>query len=388
MANYKKITRPAIPEQVKRELWGRAAGHCEFRGCSKPVFKDTLTQDSSNLSDISHIVAYSPDGPRGDAERSPLLATDIRNLMLTCGEHGRLIDDKRLVDQYPESLLLEFKREHEERIRLLAESSDEAQTEIVFLYSIIRKDEVTIGPKDITKAIFPLFRAEEDPFVISLTASGLSVENDANFEPLARIITERVRILKEKRARQPDKHRLSVFALAPVPLLMRFGLEIGDIDNVDLFQKHRGSQGWVWYDNEAGEEFYEVTMPKKSQDDERPVALILSVSHPVSHDQVANCLGADPVTYEVRANEPSVDFLRSRTRLEMFGWEVRRTLDQLRTDYNGNPPPIHVFAAVPAPVAIEFGRNIKPFHPPFVLYEYHDASTKYVQALTLDEHKR
>src|SRR4051812_47249225 len=78
-----KPGRPSIPLSTQNELWARAAGRCEFRGCNELVFLDRLTQKRSNISAISHIVAYSPEGPRGDAIRSKRLEKDIANLILT-----------------------------------------------------------------------------------------------------------------------------------------------------------------------------------------------------------------------------------------------------------------------------------------------------------------
>src|SRR5688572_9921496 len=115
MVDSGKRGRPSIPLSVQNELWARAAGRCEFRGCNEFVYLDPLTQKRSNLSAISHIVAYSPDGPRGDPIRSKKLERDIANLILTCRKHGKLIDDHDKVAEYPEELLLEFKREHEAR---------------------------------------------------------------------------------------------------------------------------------------------------------------------------------------------------------------------------------------------------------------------------------
>ena len=46
--------------------------------------------------------------------------------------------------------------------------------------------------------------------------------------------------------------------------------------------------------------------------------------------------------------------------------------------------PIHVFAALPAPMAIEFGRNIKTFDTPFVIYEYQNSQHAFVRALTIN----
>ena len=76
-----KKKRPAIPENVKRELWIKSGGRCEFRGCNKYLYKDGVTKQPRNLANIAHIVSWTPTGPRGN-QNSEKLATDISNLML------------------------------------------------------------------------------------------------------------------------------------------------------------------------------------------------------------------------------------------------------------------------------------------------------------------
>jgi hypothetical protein len=97
------------------------------------VYLDPLTQKRSNVSAISHIVAYSPGGPRGDAIRSGELRVDIRNLMLTCQVHGKIIDDADKVAEYPEAPLLGFKKEHEDRIQMLTAIREDAQTHVLLV---------------------------------------------------------------------------------------------------------------------------------------------------------------------------------------------------------------------------------------------------------------
>jgi hypothetical protein len=67
----------------------------------------------------------------------------------------------------------------------------------------------------------------------------------------------------------------------------------------------------------------------------------------------------------------------------MFGYEVRKLLFELR-DAHTHERPVHVFASVPAPLAIELGRSIKDFDPPFRLYEYQKANRAFVYALTIN----
>ena len=101
-----------ISSANKYILWGKSGGRCQYRGCNKPLFIDTLTKSEFNQAYVAHIVADVPGGPRGDSERSDLLKDEISNLMLLCDEHHRLID-KKDVEGHPESLLLQMKkREH------------------------------------------------------------------------------------------------------------------------------------------------------------------------------------------------------------------------------------------------------------------------------------
>lgn len=153
--------RPTIPQQTVSELWGRAAGRCEFRGCNELLYRDGLTQQRSNLAIISHIVAFSPDGPRGEPIRSKGLEKDSRNLMLTCRVHGKIIDDKAMVADYPEKLLLEMKHEHEQRVRMLTKSKEDAQTHILLLQAPIDGRDFSINPTDAFRAILPRYPAEE-----------------------------------------------------------------------------------------------------------------------------------------------------------------------------------------------------------------------------------
>ena len=81
-----------IPEKVKIRLWGKAAGRCQYDGCNKQLWLDSLTKTEFNTAYIAHIVADQPNGPRGDAALSKKLKADISNLMLMCDEHHRLID--------------------------------------------------------------------------------------------------------------------------------------------------------------------------------------------------------------------------------------------------------------------------------------------------------
>jgi len=189
----KDLRRPTVPEQVQRELWARTAGRCEFRGCNKLLYKDSLTQTRSNLAVISHIVAYSPDGPRGDAVRSKQLEKNINNLMLTCRDHGKIIDDKAREVEYPEELLSEFKREHEMRIRMLTEAKEDAQTHVLLLQVPIDKRTIVIDQAEVFRAILPKYPAEETATIIDLNGMAIATTSEGFFPVAAQSIAEQTR---------------------------------------------------------------------------------------------------------------------------------------------------------------------------------------------------
>jgi hypothetical protein len=374
--------RPAIPDQVQRELWGRAAGRCQFHGCNKLLYKDDLTQQRANLGRIAHIVAYSPDGPRGHPTRSKELETAISNLMLLCTTHGDLIDKKELEDHYPEDLLLQYKQEHEYRVRVATAMHEDAAVHILLLQAPINGRDIVIDSKEANAAIAPRYPAEEHPFVIDLSTLKLPAEGTAFFSMMAQSIRQQLDAILLRRAGQRPIHRLAVFALAPIPLLMYTGFCLGDIATIELYQRHRDTQNWRWKEEEAVEAFYESIKPTGDVQDERPIALIFSISGEVSIDHVAASLRQVPHIYEIRARVIGRDFLRSRKRLELFGYEVRTMLVALGKALQRRQA-IHVFAAVPAPMAIEFGRSIRTLDTPFILYEYQDSDHAYVPVLTL-----
>ena len=79
-------------------LWTVSGGRCQFDGCNKRVFCDDITGEEFNAANLSHIIASSKNGPRGN-DQSNELSDRIENLMLLCPEHHKEIDT--FPDKYP-----------------------------------------------------------------------------------------------------------------------------------------------------------------------------------------------------------------------------------------------------------------------------------------------
>lgn len=385
-AKKSQKTRVPIPIKTQIELWAVAAGRCEFRGCNKPLYLDELTKTRDNLSIISHIIAAEPGGPRGDIIESPRLAKDISNLMLTCKDHGKIIDSKENVLNYSPELLKEYKKEHEERIKILTNIMDNAKSHVLIFQAPIDGKTFNIDEKLVHQAMSPKYPAKEHPDVIDFSdLTGKEIEDGYwNYMPHF-TKTKFEAIFKHGTNRREFKH-LSVFALAPIPLLVYLGSLIGDKEQVNLYQKHRGASGWKWKDetDDYRKEYYQVIEPE-THNEASQSAILISISGVIDRKMVAAVVGKDCNLYEIRAEIPGLDFLSSQLRLESFCREYRQLLAKIR-EKNGHKNELHLFCATPSPVAIECGRAVLPkVDPPIRVYDYNKRKDGFEYALTINE---
>lgn len=158
-------------------------------------------------------------------------------------------------------------------------------------------------------------------------------------------------ILKEQR----KDEKILLFALAPIPLLIRLGMLFGDITDVDVFQKHREPNTWAWLDN-VSQIGYEITPPTRKSP---TVALKLSLSDNISDDRVQKVLGDDISIWNITHPNPNNDYIKNRDHLADLR-EKYRELFRLIREYHGQGTMIHVFPACPISAAIEFGRTHMP----------------------------
>lgn len=101
---------------TRKLLWGRAASHCSMQNCRRPLAHQSEIGGSSVVvGEEAHIVARSPDGPRGESPLSAEQRDEYSNLILLCPT------DHALIDKAPEDFtvegLIEIKAQHEAWVR-------------------------------------------------------------------------------------------------------------------------------------------------------------------------------------------------------------------------------------------------------------------------------
>ncbi len=352
-----------LPCVTRLELAARSAGRCEFAGCNKFLLAHELTGEGGNFSDVAHIVAFSADGPRGDMDR-PLDPHALDNLMLLCLACHKLIDTNHA--DYPVGKLRGFKRAHEERIRAVTEHGPEMRTWVIQLRGRIGGQPVDIPAHDVRSAIAPRYAPDETGAVIDL--AHLRSEELGMTEAALHIIRRQIDMILSGGIDGPKPRHYSIFALATIPVLMAFGRELGDKVAADMYQKHR-DQSWTWRKEAVPAQYtYE-----RIQDGTDPacVALVLSLSGKVLPASLPADIDARFTIYEITlaGQEPNRQFLNLKEDLELFRRVYREVLSEIHLRHQG-PRQLHVFPAVPAPVAIRCGTDLFPkVDPELVVYD-------------------
>ena len=361
----KKKYRKPIPERVANLLWCRAACRCQYEGCNELLSRDSLTKKNYNGGYIAHIIAAAPDGPRGDDLLSPQLCQDFENLMLMCDKHHRLID-KIDVSGHSIQRLVAMKRRHEEIIERLTDFKDKTESEILLFGANIGNQKVLLNYDDAFNTIsHKYYPASNYGVELGLLNSGILdhrkefwLMEQANLEAN---FTDKI---KRKQESGTIKH-LSVFGLAPQPLLILLGSLLGDIHTSEIYQLHREPKTWEWL-NEEDKVIFEVIRPKKIYS---TVALIFSLSATITEDRIEKVLGKESSIWTFTVNNPHNDFLRNNEQLVRFRKEVRLLLNEIKA-IHGQDNVIHLFPAMPNSTAIELGR-IRMFKAdlPMIIYD-------------------
>ena len=355
-----------IRDLTRLLLFVRAGGRCEFDGCNDYLLEHPLTLTPGNFAQMAHIVAFKEDGPRGNAVLRPAYINDVANLMLLCPQCHKLIDDHP--DQYPVSVLEKFKQAHEDRILHVTGLGPDLKTTVVQLKARIAGQAIAIPVAQVTKAVAPRYPTDAKGHVIDLTA--INAEGKAFVAEAAKCIKQKIERLYEPGMDVHETRHVSLFALAPIPLLIYLGSQLSNKVPVDVFQRHRDTEDWVWKDSGTPAE-YRFDKVREGREQGR-IALILSLSGKVNLEALPSSIDDAFTIYELTlANiEPNPTYLRQRDDLTRFKDAYQAALRTIAREC-GECDAIHLFPAVPAPVAIFCGRELLPkVDPKLVVYDY------------------
>lgn len=365
-AELRRARRRPLPDKVKNIVWGRAAGRCQYTGCNALLIGDEVSGAAdANAAYIGHIIADSADGPRGDPVLSPKLAQEPNNLMLVCDRHHRVFD-REMVAEHPVDVLMAMKRRHEDRIRTVTAIDEDLGSHVIRYAARIGTNESPVAKGDLKWSMIPDRYPLDDGWIDLDLATLDLLDHEPDFwriqvRNLRTGFAEKVRGRMERQ----EIRRMTVFGLAPIPLLFELGRLISDIATADVRQLLRSPKGWKW-DPKAPPLQFNLLRPPSLVGQ---VALKLAISASVVDERVHAVLGNDAAIWSIEAGEAHNDIMRSQADLAEFARLFRTTLDAIKVAHGENTI-VHVFPAVPVSAAVEAGRSWQPkAHPALKIYD-------------------
>lgn len=346
---------------------------------------DDLTKAEFNIAYIAHIIADKSTGPRGHPELSEKLKSDISNLMLMCDEHHRLID-KIDVQGHPVERLRLMKTSHEARIQLLTSLQEDKKSHVLLYGANIGEQNASLSWRKAAQAMIPI-RCPAEPRAIELSLSNSAVEDHTNeFWDMERrnLQLQFNRRIKPRVAGSGDVEHLSIFAFAPIPLLIELGRLLSDIHAAEVYQLHREPPDWKW---QEGPEIFEFFIEAPSAAN-ATVALNLSLSANIDNSRISAVFSGKHLSiWRMSIATPHNDFLKSREQLRLFRQQFRLLLDRVKARH-GQDVVLHVFPAVPISVAVEIGRVWMPKADlPLCIYDQNRKLGGFTKALAFPENK-
>ena len=174
---------------------------------------------------------------------------------------------------------------------------------------------------------------------------------------------------------------VSVFALAAIPLLAYVGSRLSDKIHVDLYQRHRNPETWSWRNGTGNTAFTTRTVRHGTGS----VALAINVSGTIPTDSIT-AVADDCTLYElgVKGQPATPLVLNTGGDLNRFVSAYVSALEFIRAAHPGVEL-LHVFPAVPAPIAITLGRHILPkVGPKLLIYDHDKRSGGFSPTVTIE----
>lgn len=344
-----------IKAEVERLLWGIAAGRCEFEGCNKVLYQHEVTGDSKNYAEKAHIHAVSPGGARYCPDDDNF-KNSVKNLMLVCPQCHITID--RNEQKYTPEILFEMKQKHEERIFRLTNIGAELHSHMVYYTASIAGTHLSINDADARNALVLIGRYPSENSPIDLGQRGnLTEDNEEGFyisnaKNLRRAV--KIKILDIV----SEGENISLFAVAPQPLLILVGRLLNDKYNVAVFQCHRrDTDKWRW-DESKNRVVFHASMPEEITPTAK-IALVFSLSSYIPSDRIFSLLGEDAAIYSLIIETPCRTFVTNPGIMDDFVSKARVVMEVIKQRH-GKDIDIHLFPAMPASLAIRFGMDYMP----------------------------
>lgn len=370
------VKREKTKDSVRNALWARTAGRCTI--CNRRLLGDSRTYlHSVLLAELAHNIGATggPESPRSQHSAGTETTEAEENLLLLCHDCHKIIDDPDHIDFFPPEKLREIKESFERRIEMVTENGGLTRTAALRVGSLIRGSLALASQREVAETLLAVnyLGLVETQRSGDFTCRIQGSVGGRGFWEAAQQSIDDVLALVRQANNSGDVEHISVFAIAPIPLLVYLGWCLDDKTPTRLFQKHRDAfVGWSWTDQGEPVQFEVRDGDAEAEEDlgVADVVLVCAVTSEVNTGLLPDET-ADAPRIEIRPLDVSPDpsLMSHEQSLVNFATQWRAALATAESLYP-NAKRWHLIASAPVTVAIEAGRALmRDAHPPVTVYE-------------------
>jgi hypothetical protein len=379
-----------ISDSVKAEVASLAAWRCQFEGCGENLRTHVIPGVRGNFSYFAHIVASSPEGPRGDTVLSPKLANDPTNILLLCDKCHRTID-RVAPHLYSRDRLREMRARNLTSVERCLDSLRYPMARILVLAGNVQGQTAAFDESLAQEAMWlrklRIDNARPDWFARNGGHLG-DTHSSAFWSSLFALLKDDIpRLRAILNGTGQDSVLGMPLAVFPAPhttsVLILSGRLLGESRSIHLFQFHRdqvsGTLGgqWAWPGEPPAKDKYSVKVLRSPQLAEKEATLLVYLTDSIPPEELPstfheNKQWARP-TIEICVANPSRRIIAHPEDLELFGLAVDDALQMLQDQWRALK--IHLVVIAPITACVRIGQKIQArCQADFVLYE-RDTST-------------
>lgn len=351
-----------------------SAGICEFKGCTNKLYSHHITREKISFLEKAHIYAFSKGGKRYSLLKARSKINDIDNLMLLCEKCHKLIDSEDT--DYSAEELLEKKKEHEDRIVRLVFIKPDLQSKIIIYNANIANSSIKIS-KYVTKStIIPEYYPARD-LSINFSPDLKLFDSDENYWQT--MLQHLERKWSENESIVGDKH-ISLFSIAPQPLLFKLGTLLNRGYNVSVRQAQENIENWKWRSNEKTISPRMEIVPNVREVNE--VIITFEITAKLSIEEIREEFGNGQI-YRILVNEPNAKSIKSEYDLQAIIALYRDCLNKIREEFCKEVI-VKLVPIAPASISIEAGRQTMKGDPKIFIYDRHFKTKQWVKAIEVN----
>jgi len=334
-----------------------------------------LAGKRANYGYLAHIVAASPDGPRGHPTKSAQLVDDPENIMLLCDKCHRRID-KVAPFEYPAESLNEMRARSVSKVKGLLDSLKfRTVTPIVFRGNISGQPHYC-SSTDINNALLKSELSPDKEPEYFLNLGGVLHDPHSSgywstvFEGLKTDIPVLQRVLNGSGRGQPRNH-LAVFPIHSTSILTLAGRLLGDATGITVFQLHRnqvaGTPGaqWAWpsADSEPSEDKYTFSVVKDQIEGGGvgKACLIVSLTFDIALERLTEeCFSDGQLklpSIKIKSSYLGSDVISHPKDLELLGTCLDKALKVIQDEWRAGE--IHLFVGAPVSACVRIGQKMQ-----------------------------